>query len=90
MKTQIIMNICAFSAHYIESPYLCLRVPLRLPLRPRLSRFDVKFIGFPMGLPSGFLYNFLAIGRIVFKGVPGFSFTSFLTRSDHAVIYIVG
>jgi hypothetical protein len=32
----------------------------------------------------------LAIGRIVFKGVPGFSFTSFLTRSDHAVIYIVG
>jgi hypothetical protein len=41
-------------------------------------------------LPSGFLYNFLAIGRSVFKGVPGFSFMSFFTRSDHAVIYIVG
>lgn len=81
------MNICAFLAHCIDfrAYFFSLRVPLRL----RLPRFDVNFIGRSAFLPSGFLYNFLAIGRIVFKGVPGFSFTSFLIKSDHADIYIL-
>ena len=36
------------------------------------------------------MYCFFAIGNIILSGVPGFSFTSFLIKSLHAVIIYIG